>query len=335
MKIRFTIAFNILLMATMLLIATSWDSAFAMDPAARVMGNYEGFFSNIKGEKKPMTAQIIAEGGKHHLFHRISYKAVLHISDTPILFTANGASRRHGNPDFKGRSPLGPLEGEIVNNVLSGSILDAGTFKLDRIERKPPTLGMTPPHGSSILFSGKNLDAWLPTETPWMILADGTMEARKGNLVSKQGLGSGTIHVEFCTPFMPEERGQDRGNSGVYVQGRYEIQVLDSFGLAPKDTECGGIYKQAAPKVNACLPPTEWQTYDIAFQAPQYDVVHNKTRNAHITVIQNGITIHNDLELARPTPGGISDKESKSGPLMLQDHDCKVQYRNIWYAPAP
>ena len=335
MKGRFTIAFEMTAFIIMLLTVIPWNPVYAADQAVRIMGNYEGVFSGANGEKKPMTAQIIADEGKHHLFHRVSYKAVLRIADNTIRFTANGASRRHGAPDFKGRSPLGPLEGAIVNNVLSGSISNAGTFRLERIERKPPTLGMSPPHGAMVLFGGKNLDAWLPTEKPWAILADGAMEIRKGNLVSKQSLGSGTIHVEFCTPFMPETRGQDRGNSGVYVQGRYEVQVLDSFGLNPKDNECGGIYKQAVPRANACLPPTEWQTYDIAFQAPQFGAVGNKTRNAHITVIQNGITIHDNLELRGATPGGISDKESKSGPLMLQDHDCKVQFRNIWYTPTP
>jgi len=134
---------------------------------------------------------------------------------------------------------------------------------------------------------------------------------------------------------MPKEPtgAQSRGNSGVYVQGRYEVQVLDSFAEPPADNYCGGIYKIAAPLVNACLPPGEWQTYDITFYAPRYDDSGKKIKNAQITVYHNGTLIHDKLELPHPTPGGVSETEAKTGPLYLQNHGDAVQYRNIWVEP--
>jgi hypothetical protein len=119
----------------------------------------------------------------------------------------------------------------------------------------------------------------------------------------------------------------------VYIQGRYEVQVLDSFGLEPKDNECGGIYHESAPKVNASFPPGEWQTYDITFHAAQFAADGKRTKEAEITVEQNGILIQDHLKLTGPTPGGISDKDAKTGPLMLQDHGNPVRYRNIWLQP--
>jgi hypothetical protein len=132
---------------------------------------------------------------------------------------------------------------------------------------------------------------------------------------------------------MPGKKGQARGNSGVYLLGRYEVQVLDSFGLETRDNECGGIYKIATPKTNASLPPLEWQTYDIVMRAPKFNDQGEKTQNAVIAVKHNGIVIHDNVELPGMTGGSVSDKEAPKGILFLQDHGNKVQYRNIWFKP--
>jgi hypothetical protein len=132
---------------------------------------------------------------------------------------------------------------------------------------------------------------------------------------------------------MPTKRGQDRGNSGVYLMDRYEVQVLDSFGLVPQDNECGGIYKVATPKVKASFPPDVWQTYDITFRAPRFDAQGKKVKNATVTVVQNGLTIHENVEIPGPTGGAVGGPEAKEAPLRLQDHGNPVRFRNIWALP--
>lgn len=145
---------------------------------------------------------------------------------------------------------------------------------------------------------------------------------------TKHKFGSHKLHIEFRTPFKPKARGQARGNSGVYIQGRYECQVLDSFGLEGENNECGGIYSISRPAVNACFPPLTWQTYDIDFTAARYDG-DRKVHNARVTIRHNGIVIHKDLELPHGTPG-----KNPEGPgpdvIYLQGHGNPVVYRNIW-----
>jgi hypothetical protein len=132
---------------------------------------------------------------------------------------------------------------------------------------------------------------------------------------------------------MPAARGQGRGNSGYYPQGRYEIQMLDSFGLEGKDNECGGIYSISEPDVNMCLPPLAWQTYDVDLTAARFDDEGNKTENGYIRVWHNGVLIH-DRELEHMTPGGpVKEESAAPGPVYLQDHNNPVRYRNIWVLP--
>ena len=151
--------------------------------------------------------------------------------------------------------------------------------------------------------------------------------------VGKQNFTNFEAHVEFLLPFKPLGRGQDRGNSGVYLQDRYEVQVLDSFGLKGEDNECGGFYTQHKPAVNMCLPPLTWQTYDIDFTAAKYDDAGKKIKNAVATVKHNGVTIHENFELKGPTPGSGKKEDATGGPLQLQGHGNPVFYRNLWVLP--
>ncbi|HLL90857.1 MAG TPA: DUF1080 domain-containing protein [Tepidisphaeraceae bacterium] len=195
-----------------------------------------------------------------------------------------------------------------------------------------------PPANAVFLFDGGSLDRWQYRDgrpADWLLVGDGAMEVRGGDVQTKDEYQDFILHVEFMTPVMPEiVSGQARGNSGVYLQGRYEVQVLDSHGLAKlADNDCAAVYKVAAPSVDASLPPGEWQTYDITFTAPRFDEAGKKTANARVTVAWNGQVVHENLEIPGPTGGG--DKETADpGPIRLQDHGNKVRYRNVWIAPT-
>ncbi|MFV2067272.1 MAG: DUF1080 domain-containing protein, partial [Pirellulales bacterium] len=174
-----------------------------------------------------------------------------------------------------------------------------------------------------VLFDGSSTDPFVDGK-----LIDGKYLGASG-CYSKKKFGDHSLHIEFRTPFMPQARGQGRGNSGVYIQSRYEVQVLDSFGLAGEDNECGGIYKIAAPAVNRCFPPLAWQTYDYQFTAARYDEKGQKTKNARVTIRHNGVVIHDDLELPAGTPGRHAEGPGADS-LFLQYHGNPVVYRNIW-----
>jgi hypothetical protein len=191
-----------------------------------------------------------------------------------------------------------------------------------------------PPSDALVLFDGQDLSKWTSESggaARWTV-QDGTATVNgTGSILTKQEFGDCQLHVEWAAPAKVEGEGQGRGNSGVYLQGRYEVQVLDSFGLAGLDNECGGIYKQAAPKVNMCFPPLQWQTYDIDFQAARLDESGKVIKAAAVTVKHNGVVIQEGVELKAPTSrrgaqGGALDQ----GPINLQFHANPVFYRNLW-----
>ncbi len=215
------------------------------------------------------------------------------------------------------------VKAEIQDGALVLLVGGVRKAEFTKVNRQSPTLDAKPPAGAIVLFSGDGTEAWENGE-----LADGKYLAAK-NVYTKQKFGDHTLHIEFRTPFMPNSRGQARGNSGVYLQSRYELQVLDSFGLEGKNNECGGIYSIAEPLVNMCLPPLTWQTYDIDFTAARYDDSGNKVKNARTTIRHNGVVIHNDLELTHGTPGRHPEGPGPEA-VFLQDHRDPVVYRNIW-----
>jgi hypothetical protein len=172
--------------------------------------------------------------------------------------------------------------GSIKNGKLVAKNDDGDTYELKHVVRESPTLGAKPPEGAVVLFNGSNADAWEGGK----LTEDGFLQ---GGTKSKAAFGDCTLHVEFRTPFMPAARGQARGNSGVYLQDRYEAQVLDSFGLKGENNEAGGIYTKSKPRLNMCFPPLSWQTYDIDFQAAKFDAEGKKTKNAVMSVKLNGV----------------------------------------------
>lgn len=185
-----------------------------------------------------------------------------------------------------------------------------------------------------ILFDGTttgNFTHLDGTPCSWPINGDGSMTVGHGNIKSVFTYGDAHIHVEWMEPDMPNSFGQGKGNSGVYIHGCYELQVLDSFGKEnPANDDCGGIYQNYAPLCNVCKPALEWQTYDIMIRAARFNEKGEMTEAARLTVLQNGIMIQNNIILHRATPGGVTDHTVAEGPLMLQDHGNPVKFRNIW-----
>jgi hypothetical protein len=212
---------------------------------------------------------------------------------------------------------------------------DLGDLKILKPEDKVEVKSTPAPEGAILLFDGKSLEGWHKRDgkgkAEWKLLDNGIVQAGGGDIITEKKFdGHFKLHVEFRVPYMPKATGQARGNSGVYVQGRYEVQILDSYGLESKDNDCGAIYEVAAPLVNACKAPTVWQSYDIEFHAPICKD-GKKVEPAHMTVHHNGVKIHDDVKIKGDvTRAGMPGDPCMPGPIMLQDHGNPVQFRNIW-----
>ncbi|MEL7500106.1 MAG: DUF1080 domain-containing protein [Planctomycetota bacterium] len=226
----------------------------------------------------------------------------------------------------------------IKDGVATVSKDDEVVGSLQRVVRESPTLGEQAPEGAVVLFGdGKDKESMMQFAKLWK-----TKKNESGNIsdegwlmqgvTSKQTFGDHKIHIEFQLPFQPGKRGQARGNSGLYLQGRYEVQMLDSFGLTGEQNECGGIYSIRKPDFNMCFPPLQWQTYDIEFYQAKYDG-DRVVKSAMMTVKHNGVVVHDKVELPKTTTAAPKKMDSAPGPVYLQDHGNPVRYRNIWVMP--
>lgn len=294
------------------------DSDFA------VQGEYVGTIAGDE-DHKVLAVQVIALGNK-------KFRAVGYTGGLPGAGWDGKqgeqveATLQDGFVTFKGDHGTA-VTGHGAMAILSPEGDQIAVLK--KVSRKSPTLGMAPPQGAVVLFDGKNVDNWVRHRHggPANMTEDGLLMQGSN---SKQQFGDHSLHVEFRLPYMPLARKQGRGNSGCYLQGRYEVQMLDSFGLSGENNECGGLYSVSKPRVNMCLPPLSWQTYDIDFTAARFDAEGKKTKNARITVRHNGVLIQDDVELPQGTPAGVAGEGAGDGPVHLQDHGNPVRYRNIW-----
>lgn len=286
----------------------------------QIQGEYAGIVKEDDGDQK-VGVQVIALGdGK--------FRAVGYVGGLP----GDGWKRGDETHSAEGELKDGVVRFEVPDKEISAEIKNGSlsvfndgkkVAEFEKVGRKSPTLGAKPPKGATVLFDGSNVDHWENGKLIEEELLGAT------NVSSKKKFGDHSFHLEFRTPFMPKSRGQGRGNSGVYLQSRYEVQVLDSFGLEGKNNECGGIYSINEPAVNMCFPPLAWQTYDVDFTAARYDDNGKKIKNARATVRHNGVVIHDDLELTHGTPGRHPEGPEPDA-LFMQDHGNPVAFRNIW-----
>jgi hypothetical protein len=298
------------------------EKAAKEDPDFLVQGEYEGTIKTDEGDRK-FGVQVIALGeGK--------FRAVAHHGGLPgdgwngeETVTADG-ERKGDEVVFQGDEGRGVLKGGAIV-IYDGEGNRVGEVK--KTERKSPTLGKEPPDGAKVLFDGtkESLENWQNGR----ITDDGLLMQ---GVTSKDKFGDHRVHLEFRLPYQPQDRWQGRGNSGAYLQGRYEVQILDSFGLEGKDNECGGIYSVKAPDLNMCFPPLAWQTYDIDYTAAKYDDDGKLKSSPRITVRHNCVVIHDNVEPPgdRNTTAAPVGPGPEKGPLYLQDHGNPLRFRNIW-----
>ncbi len=281
-------------------------------------GEYVGEMTNEAGEKIHGGVQVIALGaGK---FHAVSYAGGLPGDgwDGKTKHERDG-ERKEASVEFVGDKFKGTLKDGVIT-VFGSDDKPAGSFK--KTVRESSTLGAKPPAGAVVLFDGKSADAFEGGK----VTADGLLEQ---GCTTKQKFGNFTLHLEFRLPYMPEDRGQARGNSGVYLQSRYEVQVLDSFGLKGENNECGGIYTIHAPSVNMCFPPLTWQTYDIDYTAATF-ADGKKTQDARVTLKHNGVQVQDNIAVPHTTTAAPAKEGPDPAPIYLQNHGNPVRYRNIW-----
>ena len=291
-----------------------------VDADYAVQGEYTGTVKGEEGDKK-LGCQVIALGDGQ--FTSRGFVGGLpgdgwNLNKEEMI---KGSKAKDGSVTFKNEKHTGTIK----DGVMTVSTLDGKKIgELKRVVRKSPTLGAKPPKGAVILFDGDKhgADQW-----------KGGRQTKDGLLMegctSKRTFGDFKIHFEFRTPYKPKARGQGRGNSGFYAHGRYEVQILDSFGLEGRHNECGGIYSTKAPKLNMCYPPLTWQTYDVDFTAAKFKD-GKKVANALMTVRHNGVVIHDKTVCDHSTTASPMREGPQPGPVFFQNHGNPVRFRNVW-----
>ncbi len=322
------------------------------DEVDLIQGNWVGDWTLDKdagGGKQ--TAKVVSLGNGDYLGSFTAYDGSEQQNET-FKFNIRGTADTDGNVHFETTISLGGRLGTfewkavIKDGKFTGRYTNnknyTGRFSLDREEKKVDALGMKPLPGAVVLFDGKNFDHWrrLDNETISWEIVDGTMrinpstkikgEIIKSHLVSKQTFKSAQIHLEYRTPFLPKARDQERGQSGVFLNGCYEIQILDSFGVDASDEVAGAIFKRKAPTQNVSLPPREWQAMDITYIGPKFDENGKIKTAGEITLVHNDVMVLDQIRMQEPTDGAIRKPSSEPSGLILQDAGHCVEFRNIW-----
>ncbi len=330
----------------------------ANEPSDSIQGNWLGTWEGQEGMGGKNVAQIYGLGHGE-------YQALFTAYDSgeqdkgEFTFAIRGATTADGTVVFDQSIDLGGLgvfnfHAEIVQGKFSGKYSNGkeyqGTMELARVNSKPDTVGQPPLPGAQLLFDGNSLTGWTvlgDSDAEWRITdriltaptSDRLSAPKAGHLVCEKLFGHAQVHVEFRVPYLPEKRGENRGQSGVILFGKYELQIVDSFGFPRlKDVQgnlvdtdsLGAIYGQVAPAEQPALPPGEWQAFDITMKPETLDAQGRPLRPAELTVRLNGTTIHDRVPVTKPTLGGPFVKGRTMPALMLQNSGQPVEFRNVW-----
>lgn len=302
-------------------------------------GDWEGRWLSdaVKESDRNIVAQVIARGHGQYLINVLldfDHRSAPYVS---TLGTVEEGVLKFKAGDWEGGFREGRFEGRgYYNNGIVAPV------SMAPVKRLSPTLGSEAPDDAIILFDGSSFDEWIPRNVEkidWQLKAGELMEIAmnsegKGHaLLTRRKFTDLSLHLEFRLPLQARNSGQRRGNSGVHIGG-YEIQILDSYGLAGYYNECGAFYRFKAPAVNMCAPPLQWQSYDVSYTAARFDENGQVESWPRFTVSHNGKIIHRDLELKETKDGKLKQPPSKAMPLSLQSHGARVQFRNIWVVPA-
>ncbi len=229
----------------------------------------------------------------------------------------------------------------FINGLATAQITDPKATEVWSPEPRivTPGQGASAPSDATVLFDGTQWTEWVTVRdsspVKWELSKDrsGTVKPGSGDIMTKRSFGDCQLHLEFRSPEVVKGEGQGRGNSGLFLQSNYEVQILDSYqNRTYSNGQAGSVYKQHLPLVNACRRTGDWQTYDIIFTAPRFNMDGMLIAAGHVTVIQNGILVQNNVEIKGTTEYIGLPKNAAHGklPLKLQDHGDLVSYRNIW-----
>lgn len=311
-------------------LALGTSSVRGGDPAITDIAQVDSLYSYV-GEYVGCTARgdvgvrVSTQDGPEPLFARIYAGGLPGMGwGTAVPEVLTGSTNEQGialRSEASSGRELRVVDGRMVLVEPTGQ-----QVPLRKVARRSVTQGMPAPLGAKVLFDGKDTSAWKNAK----VTAEGFLQ---GGAETVEPLVGGHLHVEFRTPYMPKSTGQKRGNSGVYLQRRYEVQILESFALEGIENECGAIYRQRRPDINMALPPLVWQTYDIFLVPAVFSSTGEKLKGAELTVVHNGVPVHYHTLIVAKTGAG-REEGPEPLPLLLQDHGDPVVFRNIWFVPS-
>ena len=341
-----TLRFARLLVVALLVNAFAHAQAKDDEPVDAVQGNWEGEWTLDSGDTGKLVVQVVAVGGGEYLGVFTGYDNSQQENQTYRL-NIRGSTEKD-QVVFSQTIPVGNIgtftwKATVKEEAFVGTFTDnddhVGKLNLKRIITRPMALGTKPPSGAVVLFDGEKegekLDRW-ENAASWEVV-DGALRPRAGDaapkkhLINREKFRSTMMHLEYRTPFLPDAKGQERGQSGLILHGKYEIQIVDSFGLEPSNVGAAALFEDTAPSKNVALPPGEWQVLDVTFKAPKTSDDGTVLEPGELSVLHNDVLVLDRIKVRSPTIGAPFAKALADVPgFVLENAKQAVEFRNIW-----